>query len=69
MCGLDGTVLYGIQPDATVTDVTGNASVGDVPPGLVQITVTPPGGGPPSSRASVILRADAYTTVSMLPTP
>jgi len=62
-------VVYGIQPGATATDVTGAVEIGNVPPGLVEITVTPPGGGPPSSKAAVFSRADAYTTVSMLPTP
>jgi hypothetical protein len=62
-------VFYGIQPGATVTDSTGFVEIGNVPPGLVEITVTPPGGGPPSSRAGVISHADGYTAVSMLPTP
>ena len=60
---------YGLDFGATATDVTGNVKFANVPPGVLDITVTPPEGGAPSSRAAVYARSNALTTVTMLPTP
>jgi len=68
--GVPVPVFYGVQlAETSTTDQQAFVEIGNVPPGFVEITVTPPGGGAPSSKTTVISRAGAFTAVSLLPTP
>jgi hypothetical protein len=64
-------VYYGLTGAGdAATDMTGGVEVGPIPPGTVDVTVTPLALGKPISQAhGLVIRANAVTALIAMPTP